>query len=72
MKRRSEELYGTNFEFLRRAFPDLIDSIEDGFFGDEPSKGPRRYPNFVHHDLYSILEAIFIFMEIDKQRDLDK
>lgn len=52
MKRKSDDLPGTNFEFLKRTFPDLIDSMEDGFFGEEPSKGPlvrkkheeRRYP----------------------------
>lgn len=31
MKRKNDDLHGTNFEFLKGAFPDLIDSIEDGF-----------------------------------------
>ncbi|MGG1518218.1 DUF6516 family protein [Paenibacillus oryzisoli] len=145
MKRKSDELYGTNFDFLKRAFPDLIDSIEDGFFGEEPSKGPfvrktikfvdgtymtafelietrtgrkkkyqydweyqrgklwkwhnephdqklhqtetepdhmhhkpvgmheeRKYPNFGHHDLYTIMETVYMIREIDKQKQTDK
>jgi hypothetical protein len=31
MKRKSDDLYGTNYEFLKRSFPDLIVDIEDGF-----------------------------------------
>ena len=142
MKRKSDDLYGTNFVFLKQAFPDLIDSIEDGFFGDEHSEGPFirktikfidetymtvfelvetrtgkkrkyqydweyqrgklwkwhnephdqkqhqtvsepdhmhhkplgigeewRYPNFGHHDLFTIMEAVFMMMEIEKQKD---
>lgn len=145
MKRKSDILYGTNFDFLKRAFPDLIHSIEDGFFGEEPSKGPfvrktikfidgtymtvlelieiktgekrkyqydweyqrgklwkwhnephdqerqqtiteldhmhhkpvgmheeRRYPNFGHHDLYTIMETIHMINEIEKQKHTDK
>lgn len=145
MKRNHDEHYGTNFVFLKRSFPDLIESIEDGFFGEEPSRGPivrktikfvdgsymtvfelldtktgikkkyqydwgyqrgqlwkwhnephehkqqqtvtepdhmhhkpfgrneeRRYPNFGHHDLYTIAETIQIHMEIDKQKQADK
>ena len=34
MKRKNDDLNGTNFDFLKRTFPDLIDSIEDGFFGE--------------------------------------
>lgn len=141
MKRKGYNLHGTNFEFLKRAFPDLIESIEDGFFGDDLSKGPvvrktikfldgsfmtvfelietrtgkklkyqydweyqrgklwkwhnephnqkqhqtitepdhihhkpvgtyeeRRYPNFGHHDLYTIFESIFMLKEIEKQK----
>ncbi|AOZ93285.1 toxin-antitoxin system TumE family protein [Paenibacillus crassostreae] len=142
MRRKDEELYGTNFEFLKLSFPDLIDSIEDGFFGYDPSKGPfvrktikfvdgtfmtafeliemgtgkkrkyqydweyqcgkmwkwhnephnekqhqtvsepdhmhhrpigmdeeRRYPNYGHHDLYTIMETVFILMEVENQKD---
>jgi hypothetical protein len=141
MKRRNDDLYGTNFEFLKRSFPNLIASIEDGFFGEEPSKWPivrktiefvdgtymtvfelldaktqkkkkyqydweyqrgklwkwhnephehkqqqmvtepdhmhhkpirtheeMRYPNFGHHDLYTIMESIHMLIEIEKQK----
>lgn len=141
MKRRNDDLYGTNFEFLKRSFSDLIHEIEDGFFGEEPSMGPivrktikfrdgtfmsvfelidtrtgkkkkyqydweyqrgkmwkwhnephdlkrhrtatepdhvhhkpigvfeeRRYPNYGHHDLYTILESIQMHLEIEKQK----
>ncbi|MFC3771107.1 DUF6516 family protein [Paenibacillus sp. GCM10012303] len=145
MKRKNDELHGTNFELLKRAFPDLIDSIEDGFFGEEPSKGPlvrktikfvdgsymtvfeliesrtgrkkkyqydweyqrgnlwkwhnepheqkqhqtvtepdhmhhnpigmyneRRFPNFGHHDLYTIMETILIVKEIESHKQAGK
>jgi len=145
MKRNNADLYGTNFEFLKRSFPDLIVSIEDGFFGEEPSSGSfvrktiqfvdstymtvfelidnktgrkkkyqydweyqrgnqwkwhnepheqkrhqtttepdhmhhkpvgvteeRRYPNFGHHDLFTIMETIHTHMEIAKHKKMDK
>ncbi|RRJ63119.1 hypothetical protein EHV15_09405 [Paenibacillus oralis] len=145
MKRRIDGLFGTNFEFLKRSFPDLIESVEDGFFGEDLSKGPfvrktikfvdgtymtvfelidtktgkkrkyqydweyqrghmwkwhnepheqkqhqtatepdhmhhkpvgmddeRRYPNYGHHDLFTIMEAILMHMEIAKQERADK
>lgn len=145
MKRRNDDLHGTNFDFLKRSFPDLIESIEDGFFGEDPSRGPvvrktiklidgsfmtafelidtrtrkkkkyqydweyqrgklwkwhnepheqkkqqtvtepdhmhhrpvgtheeQRYPNYGHHDLYTIMETIHMHMEIEKQKQADK
>lgn len=60
MQRKSDDLYGTNFDFLLRDFPDLIDSIEDGFFGEEPSKGPfvRKTIKFMDGTYMTVFELI--------------
>jgi len=41
MKRGNQDLYGTNFDFLKRSFPDLIDTIENEAAPD--SNGTRSY-----------------------------
>lgn len=60
MKRRNDDLYGTNLEFLKRSFPDLIVSIEDGFFGEELSKWPfvRRTIEFVDGTYMTAFELL--------------
>lgn len=60
MKRKGYNLHGTNFEFLKRAFPDLIESIEDGFFGDDLSKGPvvRKTIKFLDGSFMTVFELI--------------
>lgn len=60
MKQISQELYGTNFDFLKRSFPDLIDSIEDGMFGEEPSRGVlvRKTIKFVDGTYMTVFELV--------------
>lgn len=60
MKRKNDDLHATNFDFLKSAFPDLIDSVEDGFFGEEPSKGPfvRKTIKLVDETYMTVFELI--------------
>jgi|GEM_PF-1746187 len=60
MKRNNQDLYGTNFDILKRSFPDLIVSIEDGFFGEEPSRGAivRKTIKFVDCTYMTVFELV--------------